>query len=56
MIKCDHPECDNEARYYGYQHCYFVCKEHVKWGEEIERRLLIAIETARMEGEDTHEC
>lgn len=46
MSKCDHPECQSEAKYYGYQQCYFVCKEHTAWGDEIERRLINEMDDA----------
>lgn len=36
--KCDHPNCNDTPLYYGHQHCYVVCEEHVAWGEAIEAK------------------
>lgn len=36
--------CDKEGKYYGFQHCYFVCDDHIKDGEKIEENLIAEIQ------------
>lgn len=51
MHKCDHPECSDKAKWYGYQQCYFVCDAHVDWGLEIELHMMKEMEEALLEPE-----
>ncbi len=44
-IYCDF--CDKPMTNYGSYQCYFACDDHVKEGEEVERKMWEAIEESQ---------